>query len=62
MSMSLLGAAHFLAGRFEEAVPKLLLAIQQDPGHPSAYRWLAACYAHMDRLADDERLSLGCAP
>jgi tetratricopeptide (TPR) repeat protein len=51
-SLSFIGAAHFLSRRFEEAVPKLLLAIQDDPGYPTPYRWLAACYAHMGRLDD----------
>ena len=49
-SLAHLGAAHFYARRFDQAVPKLLLAIQQDPGYPQAYRTLAACYAHMGRL------------
>ena len=31
-------------------MPKLLLAIQENPGHPSPYRYLAACYAQMGRL------------
>jgi hypothetical protein len=47
-----IGCAHFGARRFEEAVPKLLLAIQDDPGRPIAYRFLAASYAHMGRLDD----------
>jgi TolB-like protein/class 3 adenylate cyclase len=51
-SMSVLGGAHFLALRFDEAVPNLLLAIQEDPTDPAPYRWLAACYAHMGRLDD----------
>src|SRR5215469_805816 len=51
-SHSLIGQAHFLARRFDEAVPKLLLAIQDDPSFPSPYRYLAACYAHMGRLAE----------
>jgi tetratricopeptide (TPR) repeat protein len=50
--MSVLGGAHFLARRFDEAMPKLLLAIQDDPSNPAAYRWLAACYAHLGRLDD----------
>jgi hypothetical protein len=33
-----------------EALPKLLLAIQEAPSFPVPYRWLAACYAHMGRL------------
>jgi Flp pilus assembly protein TadD len=41
-----------LARRFGEAVPKLLVAIQEDPSHPNAYRFLSACYAHMGRLDD----------
>ena len=49
-SMSVLGGAYFLAQRFDEAVPKLLLAIQEDPSNPGPCRWLAACYAHMGRL------------
>ena len=47
-----IGAAHFLARRFDEAIPKLLLAIQDDPSFPQPYRYLAACYAHMGRLDD----------
>jgi TolB-like protein/class 3 adenylate cyclase len=49
-SLTIIGTAHFLSRRFNEAVPKLLLAIQEDPSHPMAYRALAACYAHMGRL------------
>jgi adenylate cyclase len=52
MSFSVIGAAHFASRRFEEAVPKLLLAIQEDPNYPPPYRSLAACYAHMGRLND----------
>ena len=47
-----IGCAHFLGRRFDEAVPRLLLAIQDDPSHPTPYRFLAACYAHMGRLGD----------
>jgi adenylate cyclase len=49
-SPHVIGAAHFYARRFDEAVPKLLLAIQDDPSYPATYRVLAACYAHMGRL------------
>ena len=45
-----IGAAHFCARRFNEAVPKLLLAMQEDPSLPNPYRYLAGCYAHMGRL------------
>jgi adenylate cyclase len=46
----LIGTSHFCSRRFDEAVPKLLLAIQEYPNDPSPYRVLAACYAHMGRL------------
>jgi adenylate cyclase len=49
-ALSNMGLAHFLSRRFDEAVPKLLLAIQDDPSNPHPYRTLAACYAHMGRL------------
>jgi len=45
-----MGMAYFFKRRFDEAAAKLLLAIQDDPGFPPAYRFLAACYAHMGRL------------
>ena len=43
-------SAHFFARRFDQAVPQLLLSIQQDPSHSPSYRVLAACYAQMGRL------------
>jgi adenylate cyclase len=49
-SFLLIGSAHFLSRRFEQAVPKLILAIQEDPSFAPPYRFLAACYAHMGRL------------
>jgi adenylate cyclase len=51
-SLEVIGAAHFYARRYDEAVPKLLLAIQEDPSFPDSYRYLAACYAQMGRLDD----------
>jgi TolB-like protein len=50
MGFSTIGIAHFVSRRFEEAVGKLLLAIQDDPDYPPPYRSLAACYAHLGRL------------
>jgi adenylate cyclase len=52
-----IGLAYFLMRRFEEALPRLQLAIQNEPEFTSAYRWLASCYAHMGRL-DDARAVL----
>jgi adenylate cyclase len=51
-SLAVIGQAHFFRRRFGEAVPKLLLAIQEDPNYPVPYRSLAACYAQMGRLDD----------
>jgi len=51
-TFTVIAQAHFLSRRFDEAVPKLLLAIQDDPNLPFSYRVLAACYAHMGRLED----------
>jgi tetratricopeptide (TPR) repeat protein len=51
-SLSLIGHARFLSRHFDEAVPKLLLAIPDDPSFSPPYRSLAACYAHMGRLDD----------
>jgi adenylate cyclase len=47
-----IGTALLLGRRFDEAIPKLLLAIQDVPGFPEPYRALAACYAHMGRFED----------
>ena len=47
-----IGVAHFVSKRFEEAIPKLLFAVQEDPDFPIAYRYLAACYAHQGRLSE----------
>jgi TolB-like protein/class 3 adenylate cyclase len=52
LSVLNIGYAHFLSRRFGEAVPKLLLAIQEDPSDPRGYRFLAACYAHMGQLGE----------
>ena len=48
--LTTIGIAYFLKRRFDEAASKLLLNIQDDPGFPVTYRFLAACYAHMGRL------------
>jgi adenylate cyclase len=51
-SLAIIGAAHLFARRFDQAEAKLLLAIQQDPYFTYSYAYLAACYAHMGRLAE----------
>ena len=45
-----IGIAHFLSRRFDEAVSRLRLAIQENPTRTTAYQFLAACFAHMGRL------------
>jgi tetratricopeptide (TPR) repeat protein len=45
-----MGMAYFIKRRFDDAVEKLLLSIQNHPGAPGAYGFLAACYTHMRRL------------
>jgi tetratricopeptide (TPR) repeat protein len=52
MPLVVIGAAYFYKRQFDDAAAKLLLAIQDNPGHPIPYRILAACYAHMGRLDD----------
>jgi adenylate cyclase len=49
---SLIGAAHFVSGHFDQAASELQLAIQDAPDTPNSYRLLAACYAHMGHLAE----------
>jgi len=51
-SLAVIGSAHFLSRRFDEAARSLLIAIQDSPSSPQPYRFLAACYAHMGRLDD----------
>jgi TolB-like protein len=55
-SLTAIGFAHLLIQRFDEAVPKLLLAMQEDPSFPLPYQLLAACYAHMGRLQEAQEI------
>jgi len=56
MALFSIGQADFLSRRFNEAVPMLLLAIQEDQSFPLAYRFLAACYAHMGRFGEGRQI------
>jgi adenylate cyclase len=51
-SLSNIGWGHFYARRFDEVIPKVRLAIQEDPTNPASYRLLAACCAHMGRIGE----------
>ncbi len=55
-SLLMIGTVHFLALRFDQAMPNLLLAIREDPSNPNPYRFLAACYAQMGRLDDAQEI------
>jgi TolB-like protein len=46
----LIGVAHFFNRQFPDAAAKLLVAIQEFPTAPVAYRFLASTYAHMGQL------------
>jgi adenylate cyclase len=50
--LGVIGTAYFFKHRFDQAAEKLLLSIQDNPGVPYSYGFLAACYAHMGRLDD----------
>jgi len=54
-----IGAAHFVSRRFDEAVPNLLIAIEEDPSFLNPRRFLAACYAHMSRLDEARKVVAG---
>jgi adenylate cyclase len=49
-----IGQAHFFDRKFDDALEKLLMARHAIPIHPTIYRFLASCYAHMG-LLDDAR-------
>ena len=51
LSLHIIGGAHFFSRRFAEAIETLLLAIQEDP-NALGYRFLIACYAHLERLEE----------
>jgi adenylate cyclase len=55
--LSVMAEAYFFKHQFDEAAAMLLLAIQDNPGLPGAYRFLAACYAHLGRL-DEARATI----
>jgi TolB-like protein len=46
-----IAAAHLICRRFEEALAKALVAVQEDP-NPIGYQALIACYAHLGRIGD----------
>lgn len=49
---TVIGASLLFSRLLNEALPKLLLAVEDDPSFPMPWRYLAICYAHMGRLDD----------
>jgi TolB-like protein len=47
---TVIGAALLFTRRFDDALPKLLLAVEDDPSFPMPWRYLAICYVRMGRL------------
>jgi tetratricopeptide (TPR) repeat protein len=45
-----IGVAYFFIRRFDDAQAMLLPSLQEHPTWAPAYRFLAACYAHLGRL------------
>jgi adenylate cyclase len=45
-----IGLGHFFTRRFDKAADLLLQSLQQTPNWAPTYRFLASCYAQMDRL------------
>jgi len=57
MSFVMIGAAHLVSRRFNEALASLFLARQEDPTHPVPYRVLASCYA-LSGMLDEARATI----
>ena len=51
-----IGLGHFFARRFNKAAELLLQSMQETPSWAPTYRFLASCYAHMDRLDDGRKM------
>jgi tetratricopeptide (TPR) repeat protein len=61
-SLALIGYAHFLSRRFDEAVPKLLLAVQEDRALQTSIASSPPATPIWAGSAMPERLSYGCGP
>jgi TolB-like protein len=59
--LTAIGGAYFLKREFHTAVAKLQASLQERPGYPNTYRFLAACYAHMGGSTRRARSSHDCA-
>ena len=54
--LTLIGAAQFYKREFELAAANLQASLQERPGFPMTYRFLAACYAHMGQLDEARKI------
>jgi len=54
---NVIGVSYFFKRVFDKAVNNFLLTIQDQPGYPSSYRYLAACYAQLGYL-DEARATI----
>jgi adenylate cyclase len=54
--LTLIGAAQFYKREFELAAANLQASLQERPGFPMTYRFLAACYAHMGQLGEARKI------
>ena len=61
-SLAIIGSAHFLSRRFDEAAPKLLLAIQDHPSSRSRIAFSRPVTRIWGGSMMPERSSSGCAP
>jgi len=53
----ILGMSHFFLRQFDKAVEQFRRGVQESPGYPLPYRFLASCCAHMGRL-DEARAAI----
>jgi TolB-like protein/class 3 adenylate cyclase/tetratricopeptide (TPR) repeat protein len=51
-----IAVAHFIEGRFSDAIAMFITALHELPGHAGIYRYLASCYAHAGRLDDARKI------
>ncbi len=47
-----IGIAHFFNRRFDDAIEKLHVSLEELPSYVATYRFLASCYAHLGRLGE----------
>ena len=56
LALSGIGVAHFFNKQFQEALERLVLSLEELPTFFPTYRVLAACYAHMGRLTEAQKV------